>query len=398
MHQFKIHTDDTLYVFNPGLSLLTDENGTPVVEKEAPQRRSRKKGLSMLRIQLGLRCNYDCEYCKQADQIKPGGTEAVSRGLVDRVHNTYPEIENIYFAGGEPLLYWDQLSYLIPILRELYPEASMGMTSNGSLLNENHRSFFDRYHVYYVISHDGPGQYLRSGDPFNSPERLALVRDWVENKETRSSIAVNGVLTPLNNRPTEIVAHIRKQVGEAGHVSFEGVADLNTATVGKRQLLFDRESGRTLSHDILRGYVEGRLTNTCLEQNVHEFVRSMRQQKTSDRISQKCGQLREDVIAIDLQGNTLICHSATSQWNQLGEIGKPGKAKPDQFAWARRETCAQCLVQQLCKGGCLLNPYGSEAQQTTCKNDFYYHMGIFSAAFFEVTRRFITKIEKIGGA
>ncbi len=397
MPLFKIHTDKTVYTFDPQNSILLNEAGEPVVSRKELQKRNCDGTLAMLRIQLGLKCNYHCEYCKQADQVIEKKCKNNLPALVSKIYKTYPEIRTVFFAGGEPLLYWDEIKFLVEELKKLYPAVQFAMTSNGSLLTKEHIQFFEKHNIFYSFSHDGPGQYLRSGDPLSNPDILKNIQDRLKSQGQvqQPMITANGVLTPVNNKPTKIIEYIRSKVGSEIHVSFEGVADLNTATVGKEDLLFDHITGKELSDDILRGYVEGELRNTVFEARIWDFINRLSYQTSSYRMSQKCGQLRDDVIAVDLQGNALICHSSTSENNTLGKIGELQKTKPDQFIWAQRETCSGCIVQQLCGGGCLLNTYGSDEQKTTCKNDFYYHMGIFAAAIFEITRDFITKIEVV---
>ena len=370
MPLYKIHTDKSFYTFDPQNSILLNESGEPVVQKRITQGKDNKGVLSMLRVQLGLKCNYHCEYCKQADQAIESSCKNDLPSLVSKIYSTYPEIIAIFFAGGEPLLYWNEIKFLAEEFRNLYPNVRFAMTSNGSLLTEKHIKFFEKYNIFYSFSHDGPGQFLRSGDPLENPVILKGIQDRLKSQDQTQQpmISANGVLTPINNKPTEIIEHIRNKVGRPIHVSFEGAADLNTATVDKKDLLFDNITGKELTDDILRGFVEGKLKNTVFENRAWEFINRLSIQSSSNEISQKCGQLRSDVAAVDLQGNALICHSSTLENNILGKIGEPQKAKPDQFIWASRESCSNCIVQQLCMGGCLLSPYDSEEQKTTCKN------------------------------
>jgi len=394
MPLFKIHTDKSFYTFDPQKSLLLDKDGNPAVRPET-SKGNNGGGLAMLRIQLGLKCNYNCVYCKQADQKKKINKKTDLKVLVSKIQKEYSTIRTIFFAGGEPLLYWKEIQTLTLELRKIYPNAKIATISNGSILTKDHLQFCKENNIHFVFSHDGPGQYLRSGDPLENPDILKNIQNYLEDETRTAGIFSNGVLTPINNKPTQIVEHIRNKVGKNIRVSFEGVADLNTETVGKENLLFDNITGKELTDDILRGWVEGKLQNTVFEERIHDFLRRLAHQANSHTQTQKCGQLRDDVVAVDLQGNTMICHSSTSKENYLGKIDGYQKAKPDQFLWSKRETCSNCIVQQLCGGGCLLSPYGSEEQKTTCKNDFYYHMGIFAATIFEITKDFITKIEII---
>ena len=124
---------ERVLVYNSTESLLTDEDGISLVPapemevKRLPVDKmpSGKGNLRVLKIQLGLSCNYSCEYCSQ--RFVPHGEEthreeadAFLSGLDSWLRSTPQEIE---FWGGEPFVYWKTLRPLAEALRERYPDA-----------------------------------------------------------------------------------------------------------------------------------------------------------------------------------------------------------------------------------------------------------------------------------
>ncbi|MDT8858253.1 hypothetical protein RNZ50_25155 [Paracoccaceae bacterium Fryx2] len=92
--------------------------------KDKPLGKSRAPRI--LKIQLGLSCNYACSYCNQAFQI----ADATVSKLVDVEHFLVQldgwitgAPESIELWGGEPFLYWAKIRRLIPVLAERFPAA-----------------------------------------------------------------------------------------------------------------------------------------------------------------------------------------------------------------------------------------------------------------------------------
>ena len=128
-----------------GLPLLVEPGvfvPAPRVAKDKPLGKSRSPRI--LKIQLGLSCNYACSYCNQAFQI----ADATVSKLVDVEHFLVQldswitdAPESIELWGGEPFLYWAKIKRLIPALAERFPAARFSIITNGSLLSREKLDF-----------------------------------------------------------------------------------------------------------------------------------------------------------------------------------------------------------------------------------------------------------------
>ncbi|MFY7865323.1 MAG: Fe-S oxidoreductase, partial [Roseateles sp.] len=164
MSTFVIHTvipggpaGPTLRYDNQTSELTNLQTGQPVVRsfaavqpasqpfatsKDTP---ARKDSPRVLKISLGLSCNYECEYCSQrfvprAAETNPAEVHAFVAGLDGWV--TVPP-ERIEFWGGEPLVYTKTLRPLANALRRKYPDAGFSVITNGSLLNADINQWLD---------------------------------------------------------------------------------------------------------------------------------------------------------------------------------------------------------------------------------------------------------------
>src|SRR5262245_26528329 len=210
----RAQTGETVRLFyNPHTSELLDENGGPVVPDSAPaafrdalrispSAPGRKSSAPrMLKIQLGLRCNYSCSYCSQASHIESAAvtrTADADRFLAALEQWLTGAPERIEFWGGEPFVYFAKLKKLVPALRERFPAAELVIVTNGSLIDEEIVDFIERYDITIGVSHDGPGQHLRGPDPFDDPERATWLRELWRRRGPRRKMVFNVVFTPAN--------------------------------------------------------------------------------------------------------------------------------------------------------------------------------------------------------
>lgn len=184
----------------------------PRVAKDNPLGKSRAPRI--LKIQLGLSCNYACSYCSQAFQI----ADATVSKLAD-VEHFLTELdgwiaqapEKIELWGGEPFLYWGKIKRLIPALAERFPKAAFSIITNGSLLDREKLDFIAAHDIAITISHDGRGQHLRGADPLDDPEKRCWIEALLEERPGRTGF--NAVLTRENHDLKALKAWFASKVG-----------------------------------------------------------------------------------------------------------------------------------------------------------------------------------------
>ncbi len=106
---------------------------------------------------LTSNCNLQCRYCFQEDGYHTSEKTAVTRQVVDAFiafarQNTFHHVE---LFGGEPLLYKDMLLYTVRVLREQLPQTSIGLVTNGTLLDEDIMAMLEANPVNVLLSLDG---------------------------------------------------------------------------------------------------------------------------------------------------------------------------------------------------------------------------------------------------
>jgi len=120
-------------------------------------------------------------------------TSVADKALPWAIEWTQREL-GINFYGGEPLLGWPLIRHVVPHWKDEFERAGksvrFSITTNGSLLKQNVRDFFDMYQIGMLLSLDGPKELhdesrpmvggAGSWDKINPEELLA----WRPNLET----------------------------------------------------------------------------------------------------------------------------------------------------------------------------------------------------------------------
>jgi len=389
--------------YSPHDSELTDEEGTPLftdvervayepaeaVSPAAPGWKSREVGT--LKIQLGMRCNYGCSYCNQASSVPDASVTrtADARKFLDGLDSWLEGApERIEFWGGEPLLYFAKLRVLVPELRRRFPQATLALVSNGSLVDEEIIEFIERWDLHVGISHDGPGQHLRGPDPLDAPRSAHWLRELARRRGgARGRFAVNVVLTSANADIAETADWLSRRFEDPDLVlDTEGVvAAYDDAALGG-PACWTPEQYERLHESIAEGFVTGStLRYLSIRHKARDFVESLRTVRPAAALGQKCRMDLPEEIAVDLQGDVMTCQNTGVRGeHHLGNVMAMDAVQLDTAThWSGREVCWHCPVVQLCQGGCMYLHDEHFAQ--SCENEYRYNVAILDGILRQVT-------------
>lgn len=343
----------------------------------------------VLKISLGLACNYTCSYCKQALHVNEA--EVSSMKDVDTfIANfdtwcTSPKDEpiTVQLWGGEPFVYIAKLKKLVPFLQERFSKITLSILSNGSLLNEKNVEFVLENNIRLAISHDGEGQVTyRKEDPLaEGSETLKWIKYYIS--KSRHPLYVNMVITKQNCDLAGGVKWVKEKLGQKVQVGYEGIVSVEDEDQFDSDSLFSAEDYVMLANSVKNSIRNGSANNInpvgmklkgvldawCTPNYLVE-----------DEGLQKCGMDMEDTLAVNLVGDALLCHSIS---NKIGELSDFSSIQlfSDKSAshWSGKEECRTCPVLSLCRGSCM--GQDSNAWYYTCNNEFQFNKAIFEGAF-----------------
>jgi uncharacterized protein len=407
--------DEKKLIYNSSVSTLTWEDGTNVLLEVNTQPdvltpakiNLGKSNLSTIKIQLGLSCNFECEYCSQrfvphADSTNPNDVDP----FVENMSTWYKGGEDglgkgtkFEFWGGEPFVYWKTFKPLANAIHKKYPNSEFLVITNGSMFDAEKNDWLEQHNFMVAISHDGPGQPVRGPDPLEDISSKNAIVDLYKRLAPKQRISFNSMINANNISRSDIesffVNFISKEIGEEylkylviGEGGFVDAYDEG----GLANSLLDEEQEIKYRNHALNELRSGSVKRFfSINTKVTNFINSINKGTRIDRLGQKCGMDRSDNIAVDLNGNVLTCQNVSAvSTNPSGishHIGNVSNLEAVEVKtathWSDREECPNCPVIHLCGGACMF--LTGNYWEASCNNAFSDNILPFSVAIEEMT-------------
>lgn len=405
--------DTAVFFYDPHTSALTDMRGRSVIEstpsfagaqavlttsKETPNGKVTPR---LLKISLGLSCNYECEYCSQrfvprAVETNPGDISE----FLEAMNNWATEPpERIEFWGGEPLVYWKTLKPLAEALRTKFPKAEFSIITNGSLLTKEINNWIVAMGFRVGISHDGPGQSVRGPDPLEEPKTREAILSLYRRLAPQNRISFNAMMNRENISRAAVQKFFIELTGDPNVPIGEGTF-VDAYDEGGLASSLKEDETHKYRNTAFRELRSGMTSNFVTPNNkMIDFIDSIRHQRPSSVVGQKCGMDQEGSLAVDLRGNVLTCQNVSSKGmapngesHTIGHVSNLSAVRLNTSThWSKRDECNKCPVLQLCQGACMF--LEGDLWEATCNNAFSDNIVFFAAAIEYITGFVPMKIE-----
>ena len=371
--------------------------------KDAPLKKSRN--ITILKIQLGLSCNYSCDYCSQKFIERPPET---NKKDIDDFMAKLEVLEfdeqaglRIEFWGGEPFVYWKTLKPLTEAIvakfKSWRKKPTLSVITNGSLLTREICSWLYYMGFYVGISHDGPNQSVRGPDPFDEPERKEIILEFYNIMKQQNRISFNAMMNRKNTSRkaiydwfAEITGDPEVVIGEGGMIDAYDEDGLNSS-LNSLEEHFDYRKRAFLDMYTTNGGIN--FSN--ISQKVDGFTNSLLAHVPAKYLGQKCGMDDEHTMAIDLKGNVVTCQNVSIMENSKnGEPHLGGNLEDfdnvelkSASHWMTRAECPSCPVLHLCKGSCMY--LDGKYWKHTCDNAYSDNVALFALSIEKITDGYI---------
>lgn len=338
------------------------------------------KSPKTIKILFGDACNFRCKYCRQDEHKKK---EHISKERLDNFISLLKnnldlnQLIKVEFWGGEPLLYWEELQYL---KKNFFDHINSNMiyhlTTNGSLItNEIVNEFISGPNYMIKLSHDGPGQFLRTQDPLVlHPDEIKLLHRELS---PRNLFFINTVLTWECLSPGKIVNYFREKIDPFIKImKIEPSIPYNEHA--SKYTLRDcdfKEYEETFYHDLMMEDLLGSVNE--YQELFNFFMYSINQPRISKTkpvynfSEAKCHEVQKVTLSLDLDGNIMPCQVYDKDSMCLGNIRELDKSIYTlPLIVNRKRMCRNCPVLSLCRGVC---PYMQDLQaiDKNCKVRFH---------------------------
>ena len=423
--RFEIHaernaSDKKVFFYENTTNVLTDSEGnifeypvenrlkiqtnkTQAFSKDAPLKKSKK--IKILKIQLGLSCNYSCDYCSQKFVERPPET---SKKDIDAFINKLNVLEfdekdglKIEFWGGEPLVYWKTLKPLAEALCDKFStwerKPILSVITNGSLLTREICSWLYYMGFYVGISHDGPNQIVRGPDPFVDPDKKKILMEFYKVMKLQNRISFNVMMNRRNTSRRDIYDWFvdftedkNVVIGEGSMIdAYDEDGANNSLGTLDEHFAYRRMSFLDIYH------TDGKINFDGTLSKIDDFTRSLLSHKESSYVGQKCGMDDESTIAVDLMGNIVTCQNVSvMETSKNGESHLGGNLADYENVklksvthWMNRPNCSDCPVLHLCKGSCMY--LDGKYWDITCDNAYSDNIALFALSIEKITDGYI---------
>lgn len=355
----------------------------------------KSKFIRTLKIQLGLSCNYSCEYCSQrfVPNIEHSNTKLLNKFLSSLDNWLQYAPSEIEFWGGEPFVYWKNFKPLAEALRDRFPRTKFLVITNGSLLTEEIIDWLDILNFTVGVSHDGPGQNVRGPNPFDDPKSRDLILKLFDRLLPKKQISINSMVHRENLDRAAIQSYFESIFGKdkefnIGEGAFIDVYDegglKNTLQSHAEHLAFRRMSLESLGDGTSNKFIVSHKRTAA-------WINSWGNRRPAYSLGQKCGMDDIHTIAVDLIGNVLTCQNVTvnarapnGKSHRIGHVDKFDQIKLNTSThWKYRDECSKCPMLQVCRGSCMF--LEGEYFQKSCDTAYSDHLPFFAKAFEAVT-------------
>ena len=154
------------------------------------------------------RCNLGCLYCQTRSEQKGDMDVRVAAKILEYLFATRTPTVNLEFQGGEPLLNWEAVEYLVHWARKSNTTGKnlkIGLVSNLSLLDEKKIDFLIENDVDLCTSLDGPSnihnQHRRFKDGKGSYDVVVGMLEKLKNRYKKGGINKSiGVLPTITKQ------------------------------------------------------------------------------------------------------------------------------------------------------------------------------------------------------
>lgn len=392
--------DGVIYEFPNHKEIQVDEKPFVSFSKDKPLKKS--NAISLLKIQMGLSCNYSCNYCSQRFVERPPETskkhiEAFMQKLesLDFSGSSGLKVE---FWGGEPFVYWKTMKPLAEAIMEKYKDKinlRLSTVTNGSLLTQEICDWLVDMNFSIGLSHDGPGQSVRGEDPFDNPELKKLILDLFKRLPSKTSF--NCVLNSKNTSRLKVFDYFKELTGNPNITLGEGaIVDAYDEGGYESSLSTKKEHFDFRKQAFAEIYeTDGNIGFYLMKKKIQDFIYSLLLHKKDTTLSQKCGMDNENTLAIDLLGNVITCQNVSAasvagngESHKVGNIeNMKDVAIKTATHWSNRPDCASCPVLHLCKGSCMY--LEGKYWDISCSNSYSDNIVYFALAVEKITNGYI---------
>ena len=352
-----------------------------------------------LKINLGLRCNFNCEYCSQVELRHNSKHTTTIKDLyyfIDHLDDWLKGIpKRIEMWGGETLLYINYLKILIPFLREKFPNIELEIKTNGSLLTKEIVDFLIKYNVILCISYDTYGQSHRGIDILKNNKVVEAISYALDNIKNISGSYVPGCYFHVTYNkevadPAKAIAYLSKIFGRSVPVNTQMISGQG----GGIDHNMDNSLLETFYKKLIKNILFDKESPYNQEKDLNQLFRGFNYQIPLDKTELFCNIKKPNYLFGNIKGDVYSCTANMAGNYYLGSVYDPDNVKAaNWYDFHKRVACMNCPVATKCRGACPAAQ--GNAFVSTCYPQFYRGLAFLFCLIYKQFDLLLVRIEGI---
>lgn len=307
-------------------------------------------------IIITTNCNLNCIYCYMEGQKKL----VIKKNIIDRglslLTKNRPPL-HIQITGGEPTLYPELIEYICESIKKYIPFATIGIQTNGTLLDSSIIKILKKYRVQLGISLDGH-QHIHD---ITRGRFIQTIRGIELLKQYGIKCRITTTLTSINVNSLNKLAMLIGMFDNIDGIGLDMMVRKGSARE-KDYLLPSKEN-------VSRGILDFMNSINWIKMN-REF--HFREQETLIRHKKHKGNIfchaqKGESMALFPDGNLYPCAQTAGDSNFL--FGDLNNFRISNFNFNNKDrSCRRCKIYNLCPGDCPSRNYynGTRYKELVC--------------------------------
>ncbi|MDD3178228.1 MAG: radical SAM protein [Candidatus ainarchaeum sp.] len=315
-----------------------------------------------VKLMISNKCNLKCKYCYVSSvQL----FEMSNFKLLEILNFIKNDVEfknkhiNFDLCGGEPLLFFEKLLFIIFKIKSIFKNYTISLTTNGLLLDEYKINLLKKLNVFIAISLDG-SKFMNDEMrvDFNNNSVFSKVINSINlcNK-LKKDYVISCTLSDHNlNYPKKLVAFFKRL--KIKKLYFNYIIPLNN--------LYNIDFLDMYTSNLVKVY------NLLIENNIFEYTLY---NFKKNFISKNCFYCTAcgNRFVFNFKGEIYSCHvGVDNSFFKIGDIYSGFNENLELFknrSVNNFESCKNCDLNYICRGGCL---YASFVQNGNLNPSSYY--------------------------
>lgn len=314
-------------------------------------------------LMLTNRCNLCCTYCFEGEKVNKDMTketvEKVIDYLVEKLLSEKIKSANISFFGGEPLLKFDLIKYAIAYIesKDMVEKFTFGITTNGTIANEEIYQFLEKYDFNVILSLDGPKEIHDMHRVYSNGK--GSLEEAIKNYNKFFS-KLNTYARATLFKDSLDYSYVNNFLEELGFTKNSlAPASTNDKRVDISNLDYDKINTFLDKHflEFTNCFVEGEKAGNPCFLNLIYLIDPRRRSPMSCVAGNK-------TVTLDTDGTIYVCHRLVGEESfELGKIDdlaifeiEKNKFVKSLLQYTGNE-CKNCFALNFCNGGCYHENY-----------------------------------------